>query len=47
MEDTDGLSSETERSHLPKNAFDKNLLQQKISFSKVSLTDWCRLNVFQ
>ena len=29
MRDTDGLSSETERSNLPKNAFDKNLLQQK------------------
>ena len=46
MRDTDGLSSETERSNLPKNAFDKNLLRQKIFFSKASSTYWYRLNVF-
>ena len=47
MKDTDGLYSDTERSNLPKNAFDKNLLQQKISFSKASSTYWYQLNVFQ
>ena len=47
MRDTDGLSSETERSNLPKNALDKKLLQEQISFSKASSTYWYRLNVFQ
>ena len=47
MRDTDGLSSETERSNIPKNAFDKKLLQEQISFSKASSTYWYRLNVFQ
>ena len=47
MRDTDDLSSETERSNLPKNAFEKNLLQHKFSFSKASSTYWYRLNVIQ
>ena len=47
MKDTDGVSSETERSNSPKNAFDKKLLQQKVSLSKASSTYWYGLNVFQ
>ena len=47
MRDTDGLSSETERSNLPKNAFDRKLLQEQISFSRASSTYWYGLNVFQ
>ena len=47
MRDTDGLSSETERSNLPKNAFDRKLLQEQISFSRASSTYWYELNVFQ
>ena len=47
MEDTDGLSSETERSNLPKNDFDKSLLQRKFSLSKASSTYWYGLNVIQ
>ena len=47
MKDTDGVSSETERSNLPKNDFDKNLLERKFSLSKASSTYWFRLNVFQ
>ena len=47
MKDIDGLSSETERSNLPKNEFYKNLLQHKISFSKASSTYWYGLNVIQ
>ena len=47
MKDTDGLYSDTERSNLPKNAFDKKLLQEQTSFSKASSTYWYGLNVFQ
>ena len=47
MKDTDGLSSETERSNLPKNSFDRISLQEQISFSKASSTYWYGLNVFQ
>ena len=47
MKDTDGVSSQTERSNLPKNDFDKNLLQRKFSLSKASSTYWYGLNVIQ
>ena len=47
MKDTDGLYSDTERPNLPKNAFDRKLLQEQISFSRASSTYWYGLNVFQ
>ena len=47
MKDIDGLSSQTDRQKLPKNAVHKSLLQDIFSFSKASSAHWYGLNVIQ
>ena len=47
MKDIDGLSSQTERQNLPKNAIDQNVLHDIVSFSKASPLLWYGLKVNQ